>query len=249
MVKRYALLSGVFIQNIAIWDEVSPWVPTLDKADVSLNLKARMGGPVNNRNGNAYTHNIVADGNSLVVGDYGGPVRTVHNGILDAGLTQYDYIIMARNGWATPDLTSKAANDIDLLYEASLGSKNILVFWEGTNDLNNGKTAAQAYANIKAYCQARKAAGWVVIVCTILPRTNSLNANHEASRLEVNESIRTNAVSEGWADQVVDIGADPLIGLTGSASNIFYYSDGLHLTSEGHSVSKTYLSSALMELI
>ncbi len=61
----------------------------------------------------------------------------------------------------------------------------------------------------------------------------------------MNSSINSNAISEGWADAVADIGGDTTIGQTGDYSNGTYYSDGIHLTDAGHTIAATYITAAI----
>lgn len=257
--RKFAILVDHIIQQQVIWDGVTTWDPTIAQndidavaADISTAGYRKMGAPFHDRQGNSYNYNIVADGNSHVVADfYDSSVKQpVRDGVLDAVVTpdatQYDFINMGHNGWSTTDLSARAANDIDLLYESALTTNNIVIFWEGTNDISIlGKTDVQAYANIKSYCQARKAAGWRVIVATIMPR-NGGGANHETYRTSVNTSIRTNAISEGWADAVADVGGDASLQ---NPSNTTYFRDGLHLTQAGQLIALEYFKAAIESLL
>jgi lysophospholipase L1-like esterase len=73
------------------------------------------------------------------------------------------------SGMPTATMTSSATSRTDPHYNLSR-SKNVLVGWEIVNDiLNNdaggaGSYGSTAYANIKAYYQARRTAGWPFIV-------------------------------------------------------------------------------------
>lgn len=51
--------------------------------------------------------------------------------------------------------------------------KNILSVFIGANDLSGATTAAQFVADLKSYCLARRAAGWLIVACTVLPRKAS----------------------------------------------------------------------------
>ena len=65
--------------------------------------------------------------------------------------------------------TIDAPAAVDPLYDPALG-QNILATWEFVNQyLHYGSTGDEAYALMRSYCLARRAAGWRVIVCTELP--------------------------------------------------------------------------------
>jgi hypothetical protein len=200
----------------------------------------------------APTWNIVVDGNSLANGSASlGPNWTMDTGIRAATgtPTPRDYVNVALSGVETPTLTTRAAATVDTLYNTAItAKKRILIIWEISNHLINASvTDVIAYAAIKAYCQARKSAGWKVIVCTCLPRTQAgINANFETYRTSVNASINANAISEGWADAVADIGGDATIGAAGAPnSTTNYNADKIHLNSTGHGIAKTYITNAI----
>ncbi len=112
-----------------------------------------------------------------------------------------------------------------------LRGRTYTLVWIGTNDLANGRTSAQVYADIKTYCQALRAQGLQRIgVATILPR--NIGGTFETRRLEVNASINANAVSEGWADYVVGTGESATIGNPANFATLFL--DGVHLNEDGH---------------
>src|SRR5665647_550279 len=76
-------------------------------------------------------------------------------------------------GQTTQMMAADAGAEVDPLYAASRRC-NILVCWEGTNDLILGTAppydARQAYRHLAAYCKARQRAGFRVVICTVLPR-------------------------------------------------------------------------------
>lgn len=238
--KKIAIVVNNLISNIAVWDEVSTW----DYPKCEIVGYKRMGDAVHFRNNQTYTHNIVIDGNSMAVGDSGGEVKATETSVTDAGLTSYDYINMAFNGATVTDLTSVAGARVDPLYETDLGTKNILVFWEGINEITAGKTDVQCYNNIKAYCTARKLKGWKIIVGTLTPRNGGAGGgNQETYRLSVNTMIRNAKIAEEtWLDEVADVGGDATIG---TSVNATYYADGIHLTPAGHTIAKTYFTAAI----
>lgn len=136
------------------------------------------------------------------------------------------------------------------------GAPQITPTWGGTNDLYFGATAATTYSRIAAYCAARKAAGWKVIVLSILPRTNSgTPVTFEADRQTVNASLladfptatgETNIwTGASYADALVNVGADTTIGLAGQTTNTTYYLDLVHLTTAGYAIVASYVQKAI----
>ena len=138
-------------------------------------------------------------------------------------------------GQTTGMMTADAAAEVDPLYSAGR-DHNVLVVWEGTNDLAYGTTrplsAAQAYRHLAEYCRARRKAGYEVVILTVLPREGSASFN--AARSDLNERLRA-----GWrdfADALADVAADPTIGPDGAELDTTYYRDTVHLTAEGYRI-------------
>lgn len=197
--------------------------------------------------------NLVADGNSLAVGALGAPTTAIWDGVKAVtGTTPLDLINVSTGGLETPGMIARAAATVDIHLDKSVPSKRrVLIVWEITNDLCNlSQTDTGAYNNIKAYCQARKTAGWKVIVATCLPRTQAgINTNFETYRLSINTSIRANAISEGWVDAIADVANNATIGATGAPDSTTYYADKIHLNEAGHVIAKTYITAALNSIL
>jgi lysophospholipase L1-like esterase len=177
--------------------------------------------------------NIVFDGDSITFGTgaTGGLnyVADASNG-LDGRATIYDTGIGAQ----TMASMLSVATDVDS--ELKTGPLNICSAWGGTNDLYFGATAADTYASIVAYHQARKAAGWdKTIAYTITPRSDGgTPVGFEAARQALNALIVA-----GWAtfaDALVDIGNDAVMGAAGANTDATLYMDGVHPTNKGHAL-------------
>ena len=153
----------------------------------------------------------------------------------------YNYRNYAVSGSKVSDLTNRASQ-IDSLYSGSR-AKNILYVWIGTNDMAAGATNTTVYNNLVTYCQARRAAGWKVIVRTMIPRI----AVSDTVRLAFNSSIRANWPT--FADGLDDLGNDPILGQAGVQANTSYYAaDQIHLTPAGYGIAATYASAAITKL-
>lgn len=131
-------------------------------------------------------------------------------------------------GSTLSDLNSRAAG-VDALYDPSR-RRNILFVLEGKNDLL-GLGAATWESTFQAYCQARRAAGWKVIVATLLPSTD---VGFNAARNPANTWLRANWGD--FADALCDFAADPTMGPEAAAGNDSLYSDGTHPTAAGEAL-------------
>ncbi len=148
------------------------------------------------------------------------------------------------------------APTVDAQLSGSL--KNILVVWEQTNEIFSNPAsifAPQAEANFAAYCQARRAAGWKVIVLTVLPRQQqpAARGDDEAVRQAVNAWDRANWPT--FADGLADVAADSRLGYPGAELNSAYYYLGgpspdisVHLVDAGYSIVASSVAQAVSRL-
>jgi lysophospholipase L1-like esterase len=108
---------------------------------------------------------------------------------------------------------------------------DIVVVWEGTNDLFAGSTPAQAEANLAILCGAFQAQGFQVIVCTVLPRVPA-GSFTEAERLATNVLLNANYLT--YADAIADVAADALMGNEHDNEDLTYYTaDQIHPNDAG----------------
>jgi hypothetical protein len=84
-------------------------------------------------------------------------------------------------------------------------------------------------ADLAAYCDARRSAGFKVIASTLHPK--GFVVGWEDARNYVNPVIRTWVGSH--CDGVADYAAHPIMGPQAAASDITLYSDGTHPTALG----------------
>jgi lysophospholipase L1-like esterase len=135
------------------------------------------------------------------------------------------------------DLVNRATV-VDAILPPSRGSRKfILSVLIGANDLAT-LGAPTWLANLASYCDARRAAGWTVAVCTVLPRTS---APHNTARAIANTELRLwttggSTVPGIHADAICDFAADATMGPDAAASNVTYYSDGTHPTAAGQAL-------------
>ncbi|MDQ3799955.1 MAG: GDSL-type esterase/lipase family protein [Acidobacteriota bacterium] len=140
-------------------------------------------------------------------------------------------------------LINSAAPRVDVLYRPS-AAQNILVVSTGWNDVNGGESALTLKTQFIAYCLARKAAGWKVVVAP-LPVANypGQPAVYPLIRLDVNAWL-----AQHWhefADAYADFSADPVIGNSANTANAVYWQDQLHMTRAGYAIWAQYLKKAI----
>ena len=191
---------------------------------------------------------VVFDGCSLVqdagvAPEDGMPAQVM--ALLPAGL---DMANLGVGGQTTPMMAADAAAEVDPLFAASR-RRNILVCWEGTNDLILGSAqpydAQLAYRHLAAYCKARQRAGFRVVICTVVPRGRSA-AFYEA-RNALNADLRAHWRS--FADALADVGANRTIGADGAETDATYYRDTVHLTAAGYAIVARVVAGAVERLL
>jgi hypothetical protein len=121
------------------------------------------------------------------------------------------------NNFAVPgnrieDIAARAAQ-VDSLVAS--GRKYVLSVMTGSNDFQywgtlTGISPAAFVQKLKDYCLARRAAGWTVVVCTVLPHTGgSTHTAFNTWRDSVNTAIRAdNSFYDVLCDWRVDAGLD-----------------------------------------
>ena len=162
--------------------------------------------------------NIVFSGDSQTANNYWPPeVLTALRGTP----TSHNVAI---SGQTMANLTTIDAGTVDPLYNPS-AKVNILFCWCGTNDVAAGTSGANMITVAQGYCAARKAVGWCVLLCTMLPRGNAPSpAQYETDRATYNTAIR--AQCSTFADGLIDVAADARLGVAGCNTNAtFFQSD------------------------
>lgn len=118
--------------------------------------------------------NIVFHGNSLVYGQSGASVPAGAMPYQVQRLAPVNNLVTCQNYGVNGQrwggmMTSGTGASVDALFDPA--KKNVLIAWEGTNDINGGGlTAAQAFANAQAYTAERIASkNWIIVHMTCLP--------------------------------------------------------------------------------
>ena len=141
-------------------------------------------------------------------------------------------------------MIAEAPLEVDRRYRETADLDVCLVL-AGGGDFRAGASAAEVYAALRTYCAARRAAGFRVVVLTVLPRSDPLT--FEATRLAYDGMLR-DTWSE-FADGLADIAGDDRVGDTGDNLDLrFYCADALHPNSAGYAVMAAVTAPALRAL-
>lgn len=187
---------------------------------------------------------VVWDGGSIVLGRGAEPAFRFPAQTLAMVPRTCESFISASASARIAAMITEGPVEVDARYRSD-ADLNVCVVLAGGGDFRAGLTAASVYESLRTYCEQRRAAGFRVIVLTVLPshRTETF----EATRLAFNAMVR-----DGWpdfADALADIGADPRIGDSGDEYNAQYYlTDQLHLTNAGNAVMAAVTAPVLEEL-
>ncbi len=175
--------------------------------------------------------NIVFDGDSLTAGSTA--TDPYPSQLMRRFRPGVKWVNLGIGGQRLQDMLANAPSKVDPLYRSDLG-QNVVVVWGGTNDMRHwAHTPGTVYSRLREYCLGRRAAGYTVVVLTTLPRSDGVYPpNLEADRQTLNRLIR--ATWPGFADAIVDVGADRFIGLQGCELDPRFFSpDRVHLNNTG----------------
>lgn len=130
---------------------------------------------------------------------------------------------------------------VDSLLEPELflraGKPNVCVVMEGINDFfNAGTSNSVIFPKLQTYINARVAAGWRVVVCT-LTKVGLSNPTAQTYRTAYNSSIRS-AYTGGAVSGVTlcDVAASSLIGDSAVIDGTYFAGDSYHLNNAGYGV-------------
>lgn len=132
---------------------------------------------------------------------------------------------------------------------SSIKPRDILVYWEGTNDMYlNGLTGAQAFTNVTDYLTLALAKGAQVVIGTVAARDYSLDSADLMTRISDYNTLVRNNTALGYT--VCDIGADSLFDTRADCSNATYYAtDKIHMVIAGQDIISTLLISTISNLL
>lgn len=189
--------------------------------------------------------NLVIDGDSLSTypdssssgvqlsypGQWTGITAQAITNVAEGGMT-----LNTRNTAGSKDAT----HVVDSLYNSD-ASKNILVVWLGTNDLQAGADGAATYTRWETYINARITKGWKVVGLTSIQRTGAV----DSARATFNTSVRAFANASFALADVALLGE---FDSNGDEDDTDIYTDGTHLTTAGSALVATVVSTAVATL-
>lgn len=219
--------------------------------------------------------NIVCAGNSITNGT--GNTATIPYPTQLQRLLGGKYVVTNSGvpGQTTQQISTNYTTQIGTYYDASTYASNVVIIYEGRNDLsvNNvntqNVTPTAAYNNLVTLCGTARSQGWKVIIVTITPSWTAQYLNNttvtgynnlDSDRLTVNASIVANWAT--FADALVDIGADSNMGTLGQNAQAGYvystgtrptknvwYDDGVHYLNTGYGLLAERVKQAILKLI
>ncbi len=209
-------------------------------------LVTSIGNYLNTKYNTYYTSSkyVVFDGNSLSYGTGTSDRAYCYPNVClnRLGIPEYIGINLGISGQKGTEMLTSSVAKVDPIYKPG---KSIYVCWEGSNDLANILTASASYQPIAALCLGRKQLGYKVIVLTTLPFGTD-NAV-DTTRQQFNTLIRNNYTS--FADVLCDVALDPLIGPSGSQTNLTYFdADKTHLKDAGYSIVANYVTASIKSI-
>lgn len=181
---------------------------------------------------------IVFDGDSLTSGLNLTVSESYPYKVLDTeGRANYDGYNFGVSGQYATQIAADLATQVLPLVGPWAG--HYYVLWAGTNDLTDGASAADTYASLLSTIQAAKAAGFTVLVLTMIKRGTS--GPLETKRGDYNTLINANTAG---ADVVIDVGANAAFS---DVTNTTYYQvDQTHITATGATVVAGLVSDAIV---
>jgi hypothetical protein len=152
------------------------------------------------------------------------------------------------NAWGWVLLTSNGlppTTRVDPLVKGY--ARTVLVMYGGEGDMGafTGHTAAQAVVDAETYADARRAAGWDIIIgCTWAPAPGLVATVSDADRTGV---VNPGLLASDSFDYVVDLAADPRLAVT---EDIFFDADTdpedyLHYTVAGAAIAGEIIGTTL----
>jgi hypothetical protein len=146
-----------------------------------------------------------------------------------------EQVVNGESPYATSMEADEGVGVVDTLYDSS-AMVNYCIVWAGTNDCwcSPYQTYTAAHTALTAFCQNRRKAGYVVIVCTMLPRglhTAGGWAANESWRNSYNTLITSNY--QTYADGLADTSAYAVAnwGTYPAENGTYILSDYTHPTS------------------
>lgn len=140
--------------------------------------------------------------------------------------------------------------DIDTNIVPNVSSRDIIVLWEGTNDLYaNSLSGNEAFDNLVSYRNEVKKYGVKLMVATVIARDYATDPADLMARIGVYNSL-VKAQDGILFDAVCRLDEDPLFDQRADASNTTYYNaDKLHQATAGQNRVITLMTESLLSIV
>lgn len=129
--------------------------------------------------------------------------------------------------------------------QAAVGEKVIALVYMGSGDLGSGNSAAILTA-LAAKCDTLRAAGVLVIACTLIDRVNASQSQYNTDRAAFNTAVRLWVGSH--ADAVADLAAVSGMGANSDHANATNFTSGLAPTDTGDALLEPTITAAFDSL-
>ena len=193
---------------------------------------------------------IVGVGDSIMAGGHGGVTSPFFNLYATNTKVQCNAINLGVGGSRIANVRNLDTKVLEIVRKPLYtGGKVIVVIHVGTNDLGDGTSAATVLAGLYEYAALLKTNGARVVIDTILPRQDALEATYgiNASRAVINAALRTTVGTRFHG--LVDFDTSANMGQDASPNSLTYYDAGkIHPTQVGHNELELFLRSVVDSL-
>jgi lysophospholipase L1-like esterase len=127
--------------------------------------------------------------------------------------------------------------------------RQVMINQGGTNSIAFGAdSAATVLAKYYALCDSARAAGYKVVACTVLPRSDGgIRGTFEADRATFNADVLANWASH--ADALANFAGIAGLGAAGDSNGANYQADHVHPNVLGHALAATVSQTSVIPLL
>ena len=149
---------------------------------------------------------------------------------------------VAVSGATLGDVISRASATDGHLVSGALNVLTLLIGANSMSDPAQYPTVNDFLTALAGYCDARRTAGWYVLLYTLLPMgasggVNAFNTQRAVANPEIKLWATNGSIVPGkHADQIFDLGSDPIMGPDNSqqANPTYWSGDGVHPNTLGY---------------
>lgn len=187
--------------------------------------------------GNYKPRQLFFEGNSLM--NYDNNSTVLYGSYVPVSI--YDSVKTSNLSYSSRAISSRTQTQINTSLNVNilpfLNKKDIIVIWEGTNDMAvNNLSGAAAFANLKTYINTVNTYSAKIIVCTVIARDYITDSANLMTRISsYNQLVKDSSILYNYT--VADVGAITNLVLRSDCSNTTYYhADKIHLVTTGYNL-------------